>query len=411
MPSDQSESSGCGGAGIGIYPHGSRPAEETRVLILAPTGSDAQNTSEFLIRSGLHPKTCPDMLDLCYHVGQGCGAILLAEEALASTSVSALLDTLARQPSWSDVPIAIITSGGETGQTRLRRLNIFGPSGNVMLLERPFRAGTLVSALAVALRSRERQYQVRDLLAEREKAAQRLEQTVAERTAALRETVAELEAFSYSITHDMRGPLRSIASYSQFLTDDYSDKLDDTGKRFLQRVHNAAVRLDRLIQDVLNYSRLARGDLGIETVDLETLVRSIIAEYPNLQLHQADIAIESPLAAIRANQAALTQCISNLLNNAVKFVRSGEQPKVRVYSAKKDGWVRLSIEDQGIGIEPRYQDQIFGAFNRLHNDKAYEGTGIGLAIVKRAINRMNGNLGVLSEAGKGSTFWLELPSA
>ncbi len=386
-----------------------RPAEETRVLILAPTGRDAQNTSDFLDQAGLQPKVCRDMFDLCFHVANGCGAMLLAEEALGNTSVSALLDTLSRQPSWSDIPIAIITSGGETGQIRLRRLNVFGPSGNVMLLERPFRPGTLISALAVALRSRERQYQVRDLLAEKEKTAETLEQTVAERTTALRETIAELEAFSYSITHDMRGPLRSIASYSQFLTSDYADKLDETGKRFLQRVHNAAVRLDRLIQDVLNYSRLSRGDLVIESVDLDTLVRNIITEYPNLQVHQQEISIDSPLLAVRANSSAVTQCVSNLLNNAVKFVRPGEKPNVRIYSTRENGFVRLSVQDQGIGIEKQYQAQIFGAFSRLHDDKVYEGTGIGLAIVKRAANRMNGNVGVESEAGKGSTFWIELP--
>src|SRR5687768_2245303 len=164
-------------------------ARENRILILAPTGNDARHTTEFLDSAGLQPKACRDISELCHHVAEGCGAILLAEEAIAGPSLSVLLETLSHQPSWSDIPIAIITSGGETGQIRLRRLNVFGPSGNVMLLERPFRPATLISALTVALRSRQRQFEVRDLLAERERTAQKLEQTVAERTAALRETV------------------------------------------------------------------------------------------------------------------------------------------------------------------------------------------------------------------------------
>lgn len=383
--------------------------QENCILILAPTGNDARHSAEFLTRASFQPVVCRDMFDLCDRVEKGCGAILLAEEAIGSASVNVLIDTLSRQPSWSDLPVTIITSGGEAGQTRLRQLNIFGPGGNILLLERPFRPGTLVSAFAMALRSRQRQYQVRDLLADREQTAARLEQTVAARTTDLRETVSELEAFSYSVTHDMRGPLRSIASYAQFLTTDYADKLDDVGKHFLQRVRDGASRMDRLIQDVLNYSRLSRGALGLEIVNSDKLVRDIVTEYPNIQIHEHNISVDGTLPHVLANPAALTQCLSNLLNNAVKFVRPGDNPQVRVYSEMKDDYVRLLVEDQGIGIAKHYQTQIFGPFSRLHDDKTYEGTGIGLAIVKRAVHRMNGRVGVESEAGKGSTFWIELP--
>jgi PAS domain S-box-containing protein len=137
---------------------------DRRILILAPTKNDAQLAADFLTKSGLVSHICRDVSDLCAKVGQGCGAILLAEETLAAGSISLLVETLARQPAWSDIPVTIITSGGEANQMRLRRLAIFGPSGNVTMLERPFRPGTLVSTLEVALRSRQRQYEVQKLL-------------------------------------------------------------------------------------------------------------------------------------------------------------------------------------------------------------------------------------------------------
>src|SRR5215218_9328651 len=157
----------------------------------------------------------------------GCGALLIAEEAIASTSTFMLLDSLSRQPSWSDIPITLITSGGESSHARLRRLKVFGAAGNVMLIERPFRPDTLVSALEVSLRSRRRQYEVRELLAERARNAQQLERLVRERTTALQDTVAQLEGFSYSVTHDMRGPLRAITSYAQLLRQEFSGALPE----------------------------------------------------------------------------------------------------------------------------------------------------------------------------------------
>jgi len=137
---------------------------EQRILILAPTGNDAPLTADFLTRSGLTPQICRDVSELCAHAIEGCGAILLAEETLGAASISHLVEALARQPEWSDIPVTIITSGGEASQTRLRHLAVFGPGGNVALLERPFRPGTLTSTLESALRSRRRQYEVRKLM-------------------------------------------------------------------------------------------------------------------------------------------------------------------------------------------------------------------------------------------------------
>ena len=252
--------------------------------------------------------------------------------------------------------------------------------------------------------------------AELESHSQTLEATVAERTARLREAVGELEAFSYSIAHDMRAPLRSMQGFSRLLLEEHAKQLDDAGKSYLRRIVASSDRLDRLIQDVLNYSRVVQHDLQMERVDTQKLLDGIIATYPNLQPPRANILIESTLPPVNANPAALTQVISNLLGNAVKFVKQGTHPEVRVSAIPKvestpEGeiaWVRLQFVDNGIGIPKDAQQRLFAMFQRLHRPELYEGTGMGLAIVRKAVERMGGRLGVESEEGRGSCFWVEL---
>ncbi len=235
-----------------------------------------------------------------------------------------------------------------------------------------------------------------------------LEKTVAERTARLSETVGELEAFSYSIAHDMRAPLRSMVGFSSILRSDYNDKLDSEGKDFLRKISTSAERLDRLIQDVLNYSKVVRGELKMEAIAPDRLVREIIESYPNLQPPNARIIIEEPIPKVMANSAALTQIISNLLGNAVKFVARGTEPRIRIWAETRGDRVRLWFEDNGIGIEPEAQKRLFQIFQRVHRPELYEGTGIGLAIVRKAAERMEGRVGVISEVNCGSRFWVEL---
>src|SRR5262249_289523 len=146
-------------------------------------------------------------------------------------------------------------------------------------------------------------------------------------------------------------------------------------------------------------------------VDLDKLVDGIIKDYPSLQPSKADIEVRKPLHQVKGNEAFLTQCISNLLSNGVKFVKPGDRPRVRVWTQESRDSVRVCFEDNGIGIAVENQHRIFDIFQRMHSHKEYEGTGIGLAIVKKAAERMNGRVGVDSNVGKGSRFWLELPRA
>lgn len=244
---------------------------------------------------------------------------------------------------------------------------------------------------------------------DRKRAEAKLEWIVADRTAKLRETIAELESFSYSIAHDMRAPLRSLQGFSELLLQDHSAGLDAEGQGFLRRIATAAGRMDKLIQDVLNYSRIVRGELPLEPVDVAALVRSIVETYPPLASEHADIELKGDFPAVLGNEAMLTQVLSNLLGNAVKFVAPGERPRVSVSAAATSTRVTFSIRDNGIGIPESQHAKIFEIFQQAAI--GYGGTGIGLAIVRKAVERMGGRVGVESAPGAGSTFWFEMPRA
>jgi len=177
---------------------------------------------------------------------------------------------------------------------------------------------------------------------------------------------------------------------------------------YLRKVNSAAERMDQLIQDVLSFARLSRQEIRLEPIDVDRLVQEVIQERPELQPSDAEIQVESPLLKVRGHAASLTQCVTNLLDNAVKFVAPGVKPRVRVFTEQQNGRVRLCVEDNGIGIEKEAQRRLFDMFQRVHTGDEYEGTGIGLAIVRKSAERMGGGVGLESEAGRGSRFWVDL---
>jgi signal transduction histidine kinase len=168
----------------------------------------------------------------------------------------------------------------------------------------------------------------------------------------------------------------------------------------------SADRMDALIRDALNYSRAVRQELPSEPVDAAALLRGMLDSYPELQPSRARIQVQGELPMVLGNEAGLTQCFSNLLSNAVKFVKPGQRPEVRIWAEQQDGWARIWVEDNGIGIPESMLPRVFDMFSRGHT--TYEGTGIGLALVRKVTDRMGGKAGVESEQGKGSRFWLKL---
>jgi signal transduction histidine kinase len=239
--------------------------------------------------------------------------------------------------------------------------------------------------------------------------AKQLEKLVDKRTAKLQEAIGELETFSYTIAHDLRAPLRSMQGYGEFLAKEYGGSIDSRGQGYLRRITAAAERMDQLIRDVLNYSQIVRADLPMEPVDMEKLLTGIVQTYPAFQDEATAIQLEGPFPRVLGNEALLTQCFSNLLGNAIKFVAPGTKPNVRVRAETNRQAVKFLVQDNGIGIASDQHEKIFALFQRI--DKSYEGTGIGLAIVKKAAERMAGRVGVLSQPNKGSTFWIELKPA
>lgn len=238
---------------------------------------------------------------------------------------------------------------------------------------------------------------------------QALERTVEERTGELRKSMDELEHFSYSLTHDMRAPLRAMRSFATLLLTECVGSLTKEGKKYLENVAKSADRMDQLIVDALDYSKAIREKLPLAAVDADALLRGMLASYPAFQPSLASIRIQGTIPPVVGNRAGLTQCFSNLLNNAVKFVPPGQKAQVRIWAEQGGGRVRVWCEDKGIGIPKDDHARIFKMFQRLNLD--YPGTGIGLALVRKVVERMNGRVGVESEPGQGSRFWLDLEAA
>ncbi|PYM23624.1 MAG: hypothetical protein DMD78_11355 [Candidatus Rokuibacteriota bacterium] len=239
-----------------------------------------------------------------------------------------------------------------------------------------------------------------------------LEERVAERTQQLAEINAELDAFGYTVSHDLRAPLRAMDGFAKALAEDYGDTLGPRGRDYAGRIVQAAQRMDLLIQDLLAYSRLSREELRPQPLDLGDVVRDALQTLEaDIRARSASIDVVEPLGPVMAHRETLRNVLTNLLSNAIKFVTPGIGPRVRVWSESRDRVARLWVEDNGIGIDPRYQAGIFRVFERLHGVEVYPGTGIGLAIVRRGTERMGGRAGVQSTAGAGARFWIELPAA
>jgi PAS domain S-box-containing protein len=237
--------------------------------------------------------------------------------------------------------------------------------------------------------------------------ARDLEDEVGHRTAELEESVKSLEQFCYTIAHDLRAPLRAMHGFGNALLTDSASTLSETERDYAQRIVKAAARMDDLIRDLLAYGRLNSADLQIVPTDPVPLLEECAEGWDS---NKGRFEIRGRLPRVLANPIGLKQVFENLLGNALKFVRPGVPPEISVSSEEHEGWVRINIQDNGIGIAPEHHQRVFRVFERLSPGN-YHGTGIGLAIVQKGIERMGGKVGLQSKPGHGSRFWIELPAA
>jgi signal transduction histidine kinase len=223
------------------------------------------------------------------------------------------------------------------------------------------------------------------------------------------EAAAALEGISYSMVHDMRAPLRAVSSYGDLLGEEASERLTEMDQSYLQRMKKAVIRMDHLICDLLKYSSLLHADVALSPIDVTEIARQVVAENPALKAFAANIKIQESMPLVRGNSALLRQSLAVLLDNARKYTRVGIPPRVNVWAEVKASSVRIYIEDNGSGMSREFQERLFRIFEKGTN--APDGTGIGLALVRVAMERMDGSVGVESEQGKGSKFWIELKPA
>lgn len=236
-----------------------------------------------------------------------------------------------------------------------------------------------------------------------------LEQRVDDRTYKMRQAIKELESFSYSVSHDLRAPLRAISGFSGVLAEEYREKLDEQGQHYLKIIAKGASEMSQLIEDLLDFSRMGRKKLVFAEVDMNALVDDVISELSG-QVPERNIVFKTDnLSPCQGDHNILRQVLVNFIWNAIKFTAKEEKAIISISSKDADRFVEYSVEDNGVGFDMAYVEKLFGVFQRLHPHEDFEGTGVGLAIVQRVITRHGGRIEAYGEEGKGARFSFTLP--
>lgn len=366
---------------------------EMRVLILAPIGRDADLLAQSLKTIDVESAIVPNVETLLKEAPLGVGAAIIADEAISPEDVHELTSWLSTQPPWSDPPFIILTPGGQSKAYSNERAQQFSTLGNFTLIERPMRPEIIQSTVRSALRGRMKQYEVRS------------------RQEELLRVNSDLEQFAHSASHDLKEPLRNIRIFNELLLKEYGHLLDQRGSGFLDVVGTSAFRMENLLADLLAYTQAssipderpgltdARGALDAALGNLNAAIEEAGAEI-----------IVGDLPAVRMRGSHLQQLFQNLVGNALKYRRVGYPPRISIASSSAGEFWLFSIADNGIGIAPEHREKIFGIFQRLHTNGQYSGTGMGLAICQRIVERYRGRIWVESEPGEGSRFLFTIPA-
>jgi light-regulated signal transduction histidine kinase (bacteriophytochrome) len=219
----------------------------------------------------------------------------------------------------------------------------------------------------------------------------------------------ELEAFTYSVSHDLRAPLRAINGFASFLGEDYADKLDDEGKRFITTIRANASKMDRLITDMLNLSRISQTEIRATDVDMKAMVKSMFHEIASEAEKESFELVIEDLPRAKCDATLMKQVWQNLLSNALKYSSKASVKKIEIYATVFDHGIQYCVKDYGAGFNEKYMDKVFGLFQRLHKESEYKGTGVGLAIVQRIINRHGGRVWAEGKINQGAKFYFLVP--
>lgn len=372
-----------------------------RVLVLAPTPRDASLCREILGGAGLPASMCEDVPEICRQIRRGAAAAVLTEESLAPAAIMHLLDVLSGQPAWSDLPILVLTQEGAASETALRVLETLG---NVTLLERPVRVPTLVSAVRTALRARARQYQLRELLQEADRTAERL-----------REEAKRKDEFLAMLAHELRNPLAPIRNGVAILNLDAS--AGEQSREVLSMMERQVGQMVRLVDDLLDVSRILRGKIPLqrEVLHLPALIKQAAETAQPLieaQQHELTLSFASGPLHVKGDAVRLAQVFANLLNNAAKYTDAGGRIAVRVERTDEQT-ISTTVSDNGVGISAEMVPRVFDLFSQAERslDRSLGGLGLGLTLVRRLVEMHGGSVDVFSAGlGHGSEFRVDLPA-
>jgi signal transduction histidine kinase len=373
------------------------PPEATEgILILAPNGQDAKLIASAILESRITIATSVEML--CALVREGAASVIvIAEEALTDKGIALLNSALEAQEPWSDIPIVLMTHGGDTTLAVLRINKAFMPSGNLTLLERPFRRITLQSVIHVALRARHKQHEVRDLL-QKQVSATRVR-----------------DEFISVAGHELRTPLTSLKLQTQMhqrliAKGDPAVYAPERMRKLVDLTARQVERLSRLIEDMLDISRINVGKLSLtpETFDLTQLVQETVDRLtPQLEAAGCNVELQTQESITGAwDRYRIEQILNNLLVNALQHCPG---KPVYVSLSRSDAYATLVVRDEGEGIAPEHQERIFARFERAVRPKAIRGLGLGLYICRQICEAHGGSIRVDSTPGRGSSFIVALP--
>lgn len=372
---------------------------EQRVLVVAPFGRDAHLAVQTLQRTGFDACALASIDLLIEEIRGGVGAVLIAGEALDLQSMKRLSDCMAAQPTWSDIPIIVITTDVKSRARAPVTTPPFEEIGNVTFLSRPFSVRTVVGIVRFALRSRSRQYAMRGLIRQ-----------LAEKTRELTRSNSEFQAFAYTAAHDMREPVRMIESYLSIVTERFTTALGPTGTHYVGSAASGAARMRTLLQALLAYAHVGNSALVATPVSLKAIAAAAIKNLSeSIASSSSNVVITGDDCIVQGDEALLTQLFQNLIGNGLKFQKPGATPHVEVTWVVDGNEWTCSVRDNGIGIPSEAQEQVFAIFKRLHGISEYPGSGIGLATCRRIVDRHAGRIWVESEVGVGSTFHFAVP--